>query len=73
MGIEQVLSAQPAVIIQAARSGHSADFSFWQRSPSVTAVAQQQFISVNADYLYRTTPRTLLGITQLCQALDRYR
>ena len=73
VGIEQVLSAQPAVIIQAARSDTAADFSFWQRYPSLTAVAQQQFISVNADYLYRTTPRTLLGITELCQALDRYR
>lgn len=73
VGIEQVLQAQPEVIIHASRAGTAADFSYWQRYSSLPAVKQQQFISLNADHLYRTTPRTLLGVSQLCQALDAYR
>ena len=73
VGIEQVVEAQPEVIIQASRAGTAADFSYWQRYTSLPAVKQQRFISLNADHLYRTTPRTLLGISQLCQALDAYR
>lgn len=73
VGIEQVIAAQPEVIIQAGRSEQSADFHYWQRFTALPAVAKQQFLTVNADYLYRTTPRTLLGITQLCQGLDTYR
>lgn len=73
VGIEQVLQSQPEVIIQASRGGTVADFSYWQRYATLPAVKQQQFISLNADQLYRTTPRTLLGIRQLCQALDPYR
>ncbi|WP_460858348.1 cobalamin-binding protein [Rheinheimera gaetbuli] len=73
VGIEQVLQAQPEVIIQASRAGAAADFSYWHRYTSLPAVKQQQFITLNADHLYRTTRRTLLGISQLCQALDAYR
>ncbi len=73
VGIEHVLQARPEVIIQASRAGTTADFSYWQRYTSLPAVRQQRFISLNADHLYRTTPRTLIGIKQLCQALDAYR
>lgn len=73
VGIEQVLAAAPEVIIQAKRPESPEDFSFWQSFTAIPAVKAQRFISVNADYLFRTTPRTLLGIQQLCQALDNYR
>ncbi len=73
VGIEQVLASQPEVIIQAVQGGAQADFSFWLRYGSLPAVKQRRFISLDADHLYRTTPRTVQGITQLCQALDAYR
>ena len=73
VGIEQVLLAQPEVIIQATRQGLTANFSYWQAFPSLPAVKDSHFLTVNADYLYRTTPRTLLGVSQLCQGIDQYR
>ena len=72
VGIEQVIAAKPDVIIQASRTT-AADFSYWQRFNTLPAVNKKQFVTVNADYLFRTTPRTLLGITQLCEGIDRYR
>lgn len=73
LGIEQVVAAQPQVIVQPLRPGFVADFSYWQRFNTMPAVKKNQFLSVNADHLYRTTPRTLLGIQQLCQGIDAYR
>lgn len=73
VGIEQVLLTQPEVIIQSAAQGRSADFRFWKAFQTLPAVKKQQFLTVNADYLFRTTPRTLQGIQQLCQGVDKYR
>ncbi|HEY9043319.1 MAG TPA: cobalamin-binding protein [Rheinheimera sp.] len=73
VGIEQVLLTQPEVIIQPAGQGRSADFRFWKTFQSLPAVKAGHFLTVNADYLFRTTPRTLLGIQQLCQGVDHYR
>ena len=73
VGLEHVLASRPEVIIQASRSETEADFSYWKAFPVIPAVKSGRFVSLNADHIYRTTPRTLLGITQLCKALDRYR
>jgi vitamin B12 transport system substrate-binding protein len=73
VGIEQVIAARPEVIIQPVPDQVTADFSYWQRYKAIPAVSKSQYLTLNADYLYRTTPRTLLGIKQLCQALDVYR
>ena len=73
VGIEQVVAAQPEVLVLPHQPGVAADLSYWQRFAAIPAVKQQHYISVNADHLYRTTPRTLLGARQLCQALDAYR
>ncbi|WP_254795668.1 cobalamin-binding protein [Arsukibacterium indicum] len=72
-GLEQVLQAQPEVIIQATAGARPADNRFWQQYPVLPAVASNQFVTVDADLLYRTSPRTIQGIEQLCQALDRFR
>jgi len=71
--LEQVLAAQPEVIIQATAGAKPADIGFWQAYPVIPAVMLGQFVTVDADLLYRTSPRTLSGIRQLCQGLDRYR
>ena len=73
VGIEQVVKAQPEVIIQPVAEKVLADFSYWQPFSAVPAVKKAQYLSVNADFIYRTTPRTLRGITQLCQGVDAYR
>lgn len=73
VGIEQVIAAQPEIIIQPAPTDTSADFGYWQRFNILPAVQKTQFLTVNADYLYRTTPRSLLGVRQLCEGVDAYR
>lgn len=78
LGIEQVLAAQPDVIIHAKAGTNNAELASaerknWQGYKAIPAVAKQQFLTVNADYLYRTTPRTVIGIQQLCHGLDLFR
>lgn len=73
VGIEHVFLAQPEVIILPVQENEKADFSYWQQFKALPAVKHAKYLSVNADYLYRTTPRTLIGITQLCQGIDAYR
>lgn len=73
VGIEQVVDSQPDVIIQAAGGNIKPDFSYWRKFSAIPAVKQQQYLAVNADFLYRTTPRTLLGIQQVCHGLDAFR
>jgi vitamin B12 transport system substrate-binding protein len=73
LGIEQVVAGKPEVIIHAATDNQAVDQHYWQRYRDIPAVAQQQFLTVNADFLFRTTPRTLLGIKQLCHGLDAFR
>jgi len=73
VGIEQVIAAAPQVIIQPVRTDFVADFSYWHRFDALSAVKKKQYLAVNADHLYRTTPRTLSGIRQLCEGVERYR
>ncbi|MBZ9610896.1 cobalamin-binding protein [Rheinheimera maricola] len=73
VGIEQVVTAEPELIIQPLRTDTKPDLMYWHRFTVIPAVKHGRFLSVNADHLYRTTPRTLLGIQQLCQGIDSYR
>ena len=73
VGLEQLIQAQPEVIIAAYSGNTTPDFSYWQRFAALPAVKKQQFLALNADYLYRTTPRTVLGLRQLCQGVEAYR
>lgn len=73
VNIEQILLANPHVIIQAKAATKAANFNYWQRFTDLPAVKKRQFLSVDADYLFRATPRTLLGIRQLCMGIDEFR
>lgn len=73
VGLEQVLARQPEVIVQAAGGGRAANFDFFQAYKVLPAVALQQYLTVNADYVYRTTPRTIEGIRQLCEGIAMFR
>lgn len=71
VGIEQVVIAQPEVIIQADKIGVKQEY--WLNYRQIPAVEKQQFLAIDPDYLFRMTPRSLLGIKQLCYGLDAYR
>lgn len=71
--LEQLLLRQPAVIVQASKDGAVKAMPFWQRYPSIPAVRQQAFITLNPDWVYRATPRMIDAMQQLCEELQRYR
>lgn len=73
VGIEQLLLAAPELIIQPVKQVDMADWRYWQRFNTLPAVKKQQFLAIEADLIYRTTPRTISGIRQLCQGIDKYR
>ncbi|GAB59025.1 cobalamin-binding protein [Rheinheimera nanhaiensis] len=73
VGIEQLLLAAPELIIQPVKQVDMADWRYWQRFSALPAVKKQQFLAIEADLIYRTTPRTISGIRQLCQGIDAYR
>jgi len=73
VALEQVLARQPTVIIQASRDAVAPSSAFWQRYQSLPAVRQQAFITLDANQLYRATPRILDAAEQLCRQLQPYR
>lgn len=73
IGPEQLLLAQPELIIVPLSPGQEVNIAAWSQFSRLTAVQQQQFLPANADYLYRFTRRSVLGIQQLCQGIDSVR
>lgn len=73
VAFEQVLARRPAVIIQASSGAKVPEGHVWQRFQRLAAVRQQAFITLDADQLYRPTPRILDAATALCQQLQAYR
>lgn len=79
VGIENVIKAQPEVIIVPAQHDRMKEIEsseqtlFWQQWPEIPAVNKNNFIIVNADLLHRNTPRMLLGLEPLCQQIHKFR
>ena len=66
---EQVLAQNPQVIVAA----DIAELAHWQQWPAMDAVAQDKLLTIDANLLHRFTPRTPVGIRQLCLQLDKVR
>ena len=59
--------------IDASRDAVAPSSAFWLRYQSLPAVRQQAFITLDANQLYRATPRILDAAEQLCRQLQPYR
>ncbi|MBU1392505.1 MAG: cobalamin-binding protein [Gammaproteobacteria bacterium] len=72
VSLENVLLTLPEVILQSEEEGNvkGVDWSQW---PEIPAVKNQHIYQLNADLLHRATPRALLGVQALCDALDKAR
>lgn len=72
VSLENVLFTLPEVILQGEEEGNvkGVDWSQW---PEIPAVKNHHIYQLNADLLHRATPRALLGVQALCDALDRVR
>jgi len=70
---EQVLNANPWLIIQPVSENEPRTLFNWQAFSSVKAVEYQQFAKPNSDLLHRASLRTLGGVRELCQYIEKSR
>lgn len=68
---EAVLQAQPQVMITTTQP--TIIKQQWQQWQSIPAIKNQQFYTVNADFVSRPGPRILHGVKQICQAIENAR
>ncbi len=73
VGLEQVLAANPAVIIQPVSKNEPRALVQWQRWPFLHASKNKQIIQPNSDLLHRATLRTLDGVATLCREIAKSR
>lgn len=73
LGPEQLLLANPELIIQPSVGAQAIRPEQWQQYSSLIAVQKQQFLAVDADLMYRFTRRSLDGIQALCEGIDQVR
>lgn len=72
VSLETVLLKMPEVILQSQDEGNIQGIN-WSQWPEIPAVKQQHIYQLNADLLHRASPRALLGVEALCEALDKAR
>ena len=72
ISVENVLLTGAEVILQSQDEGNviGVDWSTW---PELPAVKNNHIYQLNADLLHRASPRAILGVQALCDALDNVR
>lgn len=74
ISVEAVLVKKPEVILVPGHKGiDKIDLEFWNRWPEIPAVKHQRLFALNGDLLHRFTTRAVLGMRQLCEAIDSAR
>jgi iron complex transport system substrate-binding protein len=72
--LESVIARDPQVIVTGDAEGQAGDrFKDWQRWPKLAAVQAGNFVTLNDDWISRSTPRILDAGKQLCEALQTIR
>jgi len=71
---ESVLAENPEAIIGGGRrNGKRGLLDGWRHYPRLTAVSRNHLLLVNPDLIHRPTPRTLDGVRQMCEQIERVR
>jgi len=74
VAVEPVLAANPQVIIASSSKGEAPEWlNDWRQWKTLAAVRYENLFHVDADTINRHTPRILLGIEQVCNALNSAR
>lgn len=74
VSLEAVLGRDPQVIVTGDGEGDAAErFKDWQNYPKLAATQAGNFITVNDDWISRSTPRLLDAGDQLCASLAQAR
>jgi len=72
VGVEDVLQADPEVIISPEQAGIAAPWlAHWKHWPRLKAVQKNHLFSVPADLVNRPGPRFLQGMQHICAALKK--
>lgn len=72
VSVEAVLAAETELIL--ASNELPEDWrAAWRNWPQIPAVTQDQLYTVEADYLHQLTLETLIGVSQVCSAVERAR
>lgn len=72
VSLETVVLKQPEVILQSQDEGNIVGVN-WSKWAEIPAVKNGHIYQLNADLLHRAAPRALLGVEELCEALDKSR
>ncbi|MGI2173061.1 cobalamin-binding protein [Shewanella ulleungensis] len=72
ISIENVLLTGAEVILQSQDEGNVLGIN-WADWPELPAVKKQHIYQFDADLLHRATPRAILGVNAVCEALDKVR
>jgi iron complex transport system substrate-binding protein len=74
VSLESVLARDPQVIATGDGEGDTGQrFKDWQRWPKLSATRAGNFVTLNDDWISRSTPRLLDAGKQLCEALEKIR
>lgn len=73
VAMEQVLLANPQLIIQPLSENEPRQLVDWHRWPQLAAVKNNQFIQPDSDILHRATLRTLDGVANFCREIAKSR
>ena len=76
VSLEAALARDPQVIVTGDGEGEGdvdQRFKDWQRWPNLAAVKQGNFVTLNDDWVSRSTPRLLDAGKQLCESLEKLR
>jgi iron complex transport system substrate-binding protein len=74
VSLESVIARDPQVIVTGDAEGQAGDrLKDWQRWPKLAAVQSGNFVTLNDDWISRSTPRILDAGKQLCEALQNIR
>lgn len=73
VSIEAVVQRNPDIIITGDSGGAVTDMSMWDRWQSIPAVANESFLTVDSNVMHRHTARMIMGITDLCEGIDKIR
>ena len=72
LSLENVLVKNPQAILESKQNSVKNPID-WNQWPEITAVKYQHIYTLDADLMHRPSPRALLGIQRLCNALDKAR
>ena len=73
VSVESVLRADPQVLLAPGAAADATLWRQWRGWSQISAVRQRQMCVVEADWLSRFTPRTLLAADRVCACLQRAR